>query len=147
MIPTRRWHCWQTWRRQPIKDCVTSPEDWQRACSWIWRDADQRLGVSGALALWIAAVRECFEEAGVLLAHTPDGHVVELRSPDVVARFDAYRRDVHHGRVALADVLVAEGLRIAADRIHYWSHWVTPIGPPRRRVNRYALVFGRTTDD
>src|SRR6266566_5162902 len=41
----------------------------------------------GGLAYWVAAVRECFEEAGVLLAHAGDGHVISFADPAVAERF------------------------------------------------------------
>ena len=102
-------------------------------------EADEALAMSDGMASWIAAVRECFEEAGVLLAHDRSGAVVSLADPDDVARFDAYRRAVHAGTTTLLDVLEAEDLRIAADRIHYWGHWVTPVGPPRRYDTRFFV--------
>src|SRR5581483_1632353 len=41
---------------------------------------------SGGLAYWVAAIRECFEEAGVLLAYDAGGQLVSLADPDVAAR-------------------------------------------------------------
>ena len=102
-------------------------------------EADARLGMTDGIASWVAAVRECFEEAGVLLAHDRSGAVVSLAEPDDIARFDVHRRAVHAGTKTLLDVLEAEDLRVAADRIHYWGHWVTPVGPPRRYDTRFFV--------
>src|SRR5436190_16422712 len=46
--------------------------------------ASQLLGIDrGGLAYWVAAIRECFEEAGVLLAYDADGEIVSLADPEV----------------------------------------------------------------
>ena len=51
---------------------------------------------SGGLAFWVAAIRECFEEAGVLLARSAtDGDVVRFDDPAVAARFTAVRPAIH----------------------------------------------------
>src|SRR5207249_1028759 len=63
------------------------------------------LGIErGGLAFWVAAVRECFEEAGVLLAYAVDGDVVRLTDPDVAARFAVHRVAVYSGDRRLVDV-------------------------------------------
>lgn len=103
-------------------------------------EASAALGLpSGGLAYWVAAVRECFEEAGVLLAHGPDGAVVSFADPAVAARFDAHRTELNAGNRKLLDILRDEGLAMPGDRIHYWSHWITPVGPPRRFDTRFFV--------
>jgi 8-oxo-dGTP pyrophosphatase MutT (NUDIX family) len=103
--------------------------------------ASALLGVDrGGLAFWVAAIRECFEEAGVLLAYDGDGTVVSFADPEVAARFDEHRRAVDRGERRLVDVCVAEGLQLAVDRIHYFSHWITPVGPPRRYDTRFFVA-------
>ena len=104
--------------------------------------ARRRLGVeSGGLAHWVAAVRETFEESGVLLARRP-GEVrpIELLESAVCERFAAHRDAVDGGRALLADVLAEEGLRLATDHIHYVSRWITPPGPTRRYDTRFFLA-------
>lgn len=57
-------------------------------------DASARLGVPpGGLAFWIAAMRECFEEAGMLLAVDRTGAPLALSDPSLAARFRTHRRD------------------------------------------------------
>lgn len=103
--------------------------------------ASTRLGVeSGGLAHWVAAVRECFEEAGLLLAYGPEGSVVRLDEPEAQRRFAGHRADVDAGRVRLVEVCEVEGLTLACDAIHYFSHWVTPVGPPRRFDTRFFVA-------
>ena len=95
---------------------------------------------AGGLAYWVAAVRECFEEAGVLLAHAGDGHVISFADPEIAERFQLHRKAVDSGELRLIDVCRTEGLHIAADQIHYFSHWITPRGAPRRYDTRFFVA-------
>ncbi|MGH9069272.1 MAG: NUDIX hydrolase, partial [Acidimicrobiales bacterium] len=104
-------------------------------------DASARLGIeAGGLAYWVAAIRECFEEAGVLVAYRRPGELASMASPDVASRFAGHRADVYTGRRSLVEVCEEEGLRLAVDRVHYFSHWVTPVGPPRRYDTRFFVA-------
>lgn len=104
-------------------------------------EASAQLGVErGGLAFWVAAIRESFEEAGVLLAYGPDGAVVRLDDPGTGARFAAHRRDVDRGARRLVEVCAQEGLRLAVDGIFYFSHWITPEGAPRRYDTRFFVA-------
>lgn len=99
------------------------------------------LGVeSGGLAYWVAAIRECFEEAGVLLAYDKSGEVISFADPEVKERFAVHRAAVDSGERRLIDVCEQEGLRLSVDRIHYFSHWITPVGPPRRYDTRFFVA-------
>jgi 8-oxo-dGTP pyrophosphatase MutT (NUDIX family) len=105
--------------------------------------ASALLGIDrGGLAFWAAAIRECFEEAGVLLAHPMggDGSVISLADPSVAARYDTYRADVYAGRLRLVELCRQAQLHLAADRIHYFSHWITPVGAPRRYDTRFFVA-------
>jgi 8-oxo-dGTP pyrophosphatase MutT (NUDIX family) len=103
--------------------------------------ASAMLGVdSGGLAYWVAAIRECFEEAGVLLALDNDGRILSFTDAEVKARFERHRADVDRGARRLVDVCEQEGLQLAVDRIHYFSHWITPVGPPRRYDTRFFVT-------
>jgi len=104
-------------------------------------EASALLGIeSGGLAFWVAAVRECFEEAGLLLAYGEDGKLVRLEEHDDVETFAAHRRAVDSGERRLAEVCAEEGLRLAVDAIHYFSHWITPEGQPRRYDTRFFVA-------
>jgi 8-oxo-dGTP pyrophosphatase MutT (NUDIX family) len=100
-----------------------------------------RLGLArGGLAYWAAAVRESFEEAGVLLARRRDeDRPVSFLDPAVAARFAAHRAAVTAGR-PLADVLAEEGLALDVGLLDYVSHWVTPEGVPRRFDARFFVA-------
>jgi 8-oxo-dGTP pyrophosphatase MutT (NUDIX family) len=111
--------------------------------------AHQRLGgEAGAglatpaesLALWIAALREMFEEAGVLLALDADGAVVSFDELAVAARFASDRNALQAGALSLWDVAAREGLVLAPERLAYWAHWITPLSRPRRFDTRFFLA-------
>ncbi|MCA9299555.1 MAG: hypothetical protein KDA28_10840, partial [Phycisphaerales bacterium] len=104
--------------------------------------ASDRLGIdSGGLAFWIAAIRECFEEAGVLLARTADGATVSFDDPEVEARFTAYRDQVHDGTLPLDELCRREGLVLDGASIGYVAHWLTPIGERRRFDTRFFVAY------
>lgn len=110
--------------------------------------ASRVLGLpSGGLAYWVAVVRECFEEAGVLLAYRDaaggaggEPTLLSLRTPEVAGRFARHRRAVNAGRRRLLEVCREEGVVLALDRVHYFSHWVTPEGAPRRYDTRFFVA-------
>ncbi len=111
--------------------------------------ASARLGVaSGGLAYWVAAVRETFEEAGVLFARrAEDGRAFDPGAPGMAERLAADRRAVDAGERRLADVVSGAGLHLAVGAMHYAARWITPIGPPRRYDTRFfltALPAGQT---
>jgi len=104
-------------------------------------EASELLGIdAGGLAYWVAVLRECFEEAGVLLAYGPDGDPVSFADPDTEARFAAHRRALNAGEVRFLDLCRDEGLRLAVDRVHYFSHWITPEGMHRRYDTRFFVA-------
>ena len=96
---------------------------------------------SGGLAYWVAAARECFEEAGILLARRPDtGAWLDASSQWSAARLARYRRDVHSGARTLGALLEAEGLVLDLSGFHYVSHWITPPGRTARRFDTRFFV-------
>ena len=102
--------------------------------------ASARLGIrEGGLAYWVAAVRECFEEAGVLLALREDQHLISFADPEIERRFAEHWRTIDKGERRLTELCREESLRLATDRMHYFSHWITPIGAPRRYDTRFFV--------
>jgi 8-oxo-dGTP pyrophosphatase MutT (NUDIX family) len=86
-----------------------------------------------ALAYWIGAIRETFEEAGVLLATTADGGPVRLPP----ARVAEYRRAIQADNRAFWAMVKDEKLLLATDRLVYFAHWITPEGLPLRFDTRF----------
>jgi len=108
-------------------------------------EASAVLGLdAGGLAYWVAALRECFEEAGVLLARHEDGSdhagLLDTGEPAVGARFAAHRHRMNEGRTGLVDVCRSEGLLLAVDSVHYVSHWITPELAPKRFDTRFFVA-------
>ena len=110
-------------------------------------EASAILGIdSGGLAFWVAALRECFEEAGVMLAQhrgiagSDPGALLDTSDPEVSARFSAHRDAVNDQRTSLLDVCRREDLELAADTVHYVSHWITPELAPRRYDTRFFIT-------
>ena len=77
-----------------------------------------------------AALRECFEEAGVLLARR--GAEPLAIPPADVERFAMQRSALFEGRRTLADIAREEGLTLASDQLLHWAHWITPAAFPKR---------------
>lgn len=102
--------------------------------------ADRLLGVSaGGLRYWVAAIRECFEECGVLLAYR-DGRPLRWSDEGEAARFHGYRQRLIDGELSVQDLCRREHLRLAADRVGYFSHWITPEVAPRRFDTRFFIA-------
>ena len=89
--------------------------------------ASALLGVgSGGLGFWVAAIRESFEEAGVLLASPRGSAGLDLSD------LESERAAVNCGDRRFLDVLTAQDLVLDVDRLHLFSHWITPAGMARR---------------
>lgn len=87
-----------------------------------------------AQALVLAAVRETFEECGVLLAGRDADTVVADTTPYASARRQLEARELSFG-----DFLAREGLVVRTDLLRPWSNWTTPVGE-RRRYDTYFFV-------
>ena len=93
-----------------------------------------------ALGAWVAGIRETFEEVGLLLAYEKDGSLVSLDSEKRIERFSTYRRALCEGKINLKEILKKEELTLAADRLHYFSHWITPELLPLRYDVRFFIA-------
>lgn len=105
-------------------------------------EASAQLGIaSGGLAYWVACIRECFEEAGVLLAkYAGTGEVIRFDRDDIIEEFNKERENIHDGSLALLELIKREHLRLTTDEIFYISHWITPMGERRRFDTRFFIA-------
>ena len=92
-----------------------------------------------ALGFFIAAIRETFEEAGILLARTPAGGRWQPTPGELPAVREA-RRALHEGRLDFVDWVHGQGLRLATDEFQYFAHWITPEGRPIRFDARFFAI-------
>ena len=94
-------------------------------------DDDHAGGAGGDLPLRMAAIRECFEECGILLARRRD-ESVPINAGITAWLVERYRRRLLEGEVSFSAMLAAEGLAAAHDLLVPFGHWVTPEIRPRR---------------
>jgi len=101
---------------------------WAGHCrGWEALDAEQR-------ALRIAAIREAFEEAGILLAERLDGSAfAEACDP-------AVRSAVDRGERAFLDVVRELGVRLSLDALTVFARWITPVMMPKRFDTWFYVV-------
>ncbi|MBK7611990.1 MAG: NUDIX hydrolase [Actinomycetales bacterium] len=96
--------------------------------------------------LVVAAVREVFEECGVLFASTTeDGPLVDVSSPE----WQQVRAGLVARELSLSDVLLRHGLCLRTDLLRAHAHWVTPVFEPRRFDTRFFVALmpeGRAID-
>lgn len=97
-------------------------------------------GADDAVSYHVAAARELFEEAGVLLARTADGSFVSLAGAADHARFREWRHQVHDGKTTLRAVVERERLRVALDVLVLFAHWVTPPIDTRQFDTRFFMT-------
>lgn len=101
-----------------------------------WPDLDP----AEAVAYHVAALRELFEEAGVLLARDRTGRLVAEGADAVTPRLTASRRAIHAGGTNLRAVMLGEGLRLALDALLPLAHWVTPAFEAKRFDARFFVT-------
>src|SRR5688500_17332807 len=101
-----------------------------------------------AVAFHVAAVRELFEEAGILLArkHDSRGTIVSIDA-DASDRFSSYRRALLDGSLTLGDMLRRERLDVALDALALFAHWVTPVVETRRFDTYFFLALAPDSQD
>jgi 8-oxo-dGTP pyrophosphatase MutT (NUDIX family) len=108
-----------------------APGEW--AAAW---GCDERI----ARELVCAAVRETFEEAGVLLAGPADhaaGVVPDVSGDD----WEVQRQALLARDLSMAELLVGRGLALRADLLRPYAHWITPPGEKRRYDTKFFAAL------
>jgi glyoxylase-like metal-dependent hydrolase (beta-lactamase superfamily II)/8-oxo-dGTP pyrophosphatase MutT (NUDIX family) len=96
-----------------------------------------RLGLeAGGLDYAIAAVRECYEEAGLLYAVGAAGRGGGVQ----VAASASWRVRLQRGDAGLDELCAEAGLRLDVAGLVYLSHWLTPLGRPKRFDTRFFIA-------
>ncbi|MEA3471309.1 MAG: NUDIX hydrolase [Thermodesulfobacteriota bacterium] len=93
-----------------------------------------------ALGIWVTGIRETFEEVGLMIACRKDGLIVSIDKDDEIERFRRYRCMLRDEEISFFDILEKEELTLAADRLHYYSHWITPEASPKRYDTRFFVA-------
>ena len=128
------------------------PRDFDHQIGWVGPSASEwasLLGVEESLAraLVCAAVRETFEESGVLLAGPTSESVV---SDTTGADWEDDRRALEAREVSFTEFLDRRGLKLRTDLLRLWGSWVTPVFEPRRYDTRFFVALmpeGQVTRD
>jgi 8-oxo-dGTP pyrophosphatase MutT (NUDIX family) len=92
-----------------------------------------------ALAFRIAAIRETFEECGVLLAR-PRGSNDLIDAETLLRLEDQHRAALNAGSIGFDAVLASEGLLPAPDLLVRFAHWITPAHQPKRYDTHFFLA-------
>ncbi len=113
------------------------------------QEANHLLGLEeGGLAYYVAAVREAFEEAGILLAiHKDSRESLDIISESDKQRFDQHRDRVNANEGDFLDVVDSEQLLLDVGEMHYIARWITPEGSPRRFDARFFISRMPTNQD
>jgi 8-oxo-dGTP pyrophosphatase MutT (NUDIX family) len=96
-----------------------------------------------AIAFHVAAIRELFEEAGVLLARDRHGDFPSLTAE--TPRVADYRRQLHGHAMSLQELATRERVRLALDALVLFAHWVTPPVETRRFDTHFFLAVAPET--
>jgi 8-oxo-dGTP pyrophosphatase MutT (NUDIX family) len=100
--------------------------------------------VASVRAHYVAAARELFEEAGILLARDPTGQFISFAAAEDV---QAVRLAITRGDMTLLDLLRQFEWRLSFDALVYFAHWVTPSVEARRYDTRFFLAAAPPAQD
>jgi 8-oxo-dGTP pyrophosphatase MutT (NUDIX family) len=104
-----------------------------------WADLAPHTGTSAERAFVVAAARETFEEAGLVLARRR-GSVALLSAEEAHGLVEQYRTPLLAGDTTFLDLVRAESLMLATDVMVPFAHWITPKSQPKRFDTHFLLV-------
>lgn len=91
------------------------------------------------LTFRIAAIRETFEESGILLARQRGGEAM-IAADHAVEIADRHRVGLCEGKIAFASIIADNDLVLAPDQLEYYARWITPTALPKRFDTRFFLA-------
>ena len=91
------------------------------------------------VALMAGAIREAFEECGILMARENGSE--NLISGERLTDIHHYRDPLNRGEISLLDFLKTENLRLACDKLQHFAHWITPEMMPKRFDTRFYIAI------
>jgi len=90
------------------------------------------------LPLMIAAIREAFEESGILFARPTESS--SLVTNEIAEKLEPYRAQLEKNHCGMAEFIRKENLNLALDELHHFAHWVTPDMAPKRFDTHFYLA-------
>lgn len=100
---------------------------------------DSSLPRKKALGFFIAAIRETFEEAGILLGGKIAGNFVSFYDKNVLKRFNDYRPELNASQITLAEIARKEKIFLFPNTLIPYAHWITPEFE-KMRFNTYFFL-------
>lgn len=90
----------------------------------------------------IAAVREAYEESGILLARpaAARGAGAALVGPEIADRLAPFRAAVDKGEQSFLELIASNNLVLALDTLIHFGHWITPDMMPKRFDTHFYLA-------
>ena len=101
---------------------------------------DSTLTRDMALGFYICAIRETFEETGVLFARNASNDLIDFGNATIQASFSAYRKSLNEGKITLAEIIRQEKLVLMTGMLTPYAHWITPEIIPQRFSTRFFLA-------
>lgn len=101
---------------------------------------DRTLTRDMALSFYICAIRETFEETGVLFARNATDDSINFGNAIIQARFAAYRQPLNEGKITLAEIIRQEDMVVLPELLIPYAHWITPEIVPQRFSTRFFLA-------
>ncbi|TAN22595.1 MAG: NUDIX domain-containing protein [Actinomycetota bacterium] len=102
----------------------------------------------GGIATYVAAIRECYEEVGIMLLSSGDDRSpgygskhLDLRSAEQKEKYTSLRRSLNLGEIRFVDAVLSNNLYLTTSDLFYISHWVTPPGGSRRYDTRFFVAL------
>ena len=87
---------------------------------------DSSLPIEKARGFFIAAIREIFEETGILFGGKTIGNLISLKNKETLQRFNNYRRELNAFQITLAEIAQKEKILFFPDALIPYAHWITP---------------------